>query len=136
MTVSRTVGIKELRQMQNPCDIILIPIIKALKGSEVFILLENNDLPKFPLTRGAGQPIEQVSKCIQDTYNIKSSWIEIYYVGMYYHVYEDQLYLYYSTFVPLDFLVSETHKKMSNSYGHLSSFHGEQIRQALSLSPY
>lgn len=119
-----------------PYEVVLVPIIKALKGSEVFILLENRDLPKFHLTRGAGQPIEQVSKCIQDTYHIKSSWIEIYYVGMYYNVNEDLLYLYYSTFVPLDFLVSETNKKMSNSYGHLSSFHGEQIRQALSLSPY
>lgn len=120
----------------NINNVILVPIIKALKGSEVFILLENRDLPKFPLSRTGGQPIEQVAKCIQDTYQIKSSWIEIYYVGMYYHVNEDQIYLYYSTFVPLDFLVSETNKKMSNSYGHLSPFHGEQIRQALSLSPY
>lgn len=134
MTALHFVGIKGFLHM--PCEVILIPIIKALKGSEIFILLENNDLPKFPLTRGGGQPIEQVSKYIQDTYKIKSSWVEIYYVGMYYYVCEDQLYLYYSTFVPLDFLVSETNKKMSNSYGHLSLLHSEQIRQALSLSPY
>ena len=119
-----------------PCEAILVPIIKALKGSQVLILLEDHNLPQVNLVRGGGQPIEQVAKCIEETYEIKSSWVEIYYVGMYYYVYEDKLYLYYSTFVPLDFLVEKTFKKMSDSYSNLLSFHGEQIRQALSLSPY
>lgn len=111
----------------------IIPIVKALRNNAVFILLENGRLPEIDVGPNT-QPIDQLSVALMEEYKIKPSWIEIYYVGMYMH--EETLRIYYSSFVPDDFLVSHVSKKMSCDYGGLPIYDREQIRQALSISPY
>jgi hypothetical protein len=117
-------------------NIVAVPIIKVIDDNmQVKILLENGKLPTIPInTYTDDQILTQVSDSLFSEYEIKSQWIEIYFVGM--CIADDCLRIYYSSFVPESFLNEKVSAKMSSEYSKLPIQDGEQIQRSFSILPY
>lgn len=103
---------------------------------ELKILIEeNNHLPEFNVSKlNDTQLMEHLSNNLYSKYNMKSSWLEIYSVGM--TVVDESVRIYYSTFVPKDFLNEKTYSKFTSAYSFLPIYDLEQIQLSLTICAF
>ena len=110
----------------------VILILKVLQNNNVSFILQRNALPVFLLS-DSSTIHSQISIYLKSYFNIMSSWIDIRFVNI--EVIDKELYIFYSSFVPKEYL-DENDITLTNDVSQFDSEIQQNIQRSLRLSPY
>lgn len=110
-------------------------ILKVIKNKTIFILEDNtNGGQLVSVELNSDQDIQnQITAHLKTNYNLIYDWLDIKHVST--KVFDNHLGIFYSTFVPLEFIDEKTIKYIKD-YSSLSIEIGEEIQRSLRLSAY